>query len=314
MANDLALIKQQTADIVANRVRECQESGELNLPENYSAENAVKQAWLVLQETVDKDYKPALSVCTRGSIANALLDMIVQALNPMKKQCYFIVYGKKLTCQRSYFGNMAIAKRVDPTIKEIIAEVVYAGDTFEYDLDRGKKTITKHSQKLANVDGTKIAAAYCVLLDADGNVMNTEIMTMEEIKKAWSQSKMKPITEKGSIRVGSTHDKFTAEMAKKTVINRACKVVINSSDDSDLLIQTIRKADELNAEEELKEEIDENANQEVIDIQPEPATDQEAAPDQENENDEWTGDGEPPTEEEMAEAEQQATGTDGPGF
>jgi recombination protein RecT len=37
-----------------------------------------------------------LQACTRDSIANALLDMAVQGLNPAKKQGYFIAYGKQL--------------------------------------------------------------------------------------------------------------------------------------------------------------------------------------------------------------------------
>lgn len=45
---------------------------------------------MTLQSMTDKNRKPALTVCTKDSIANSLLDMVVQALNPVKKQCYFI--------------------------------------------------------------------------------------------------------------------------------------------------------------------------------------------------------------------------------
>jgi recombination protein RecT len=72
----------------------------------------------------------------------------------------------------------------------------------------------------------------------------------------------------------SVHDKFTDEMCKKTVINRACKNFVCTSDDSDLLIETMNRTGEYNEEDiiqtthqEVKEEIKQEANQgEIIDI------------------------------------------------
>lgn len=272
----LALLKKDTVDIVAARVRQFQESGQLHLPANYSAENAMKSAWLTLQSTVDRNGKSALEVCTKDSIANSLLDMVVQGLNPAKKQGYFIVYGNKLTFQRSYFGTMAVAMQVDNSIQNIIAEVVYEGDTFKYKINRGRKEITEHEQALENIDGGKIKAAYCLVINNDGEIVKTEIMTIDEIKKAWAQSQMKPIDEKGNIKAGTTHDKFTAEMCKKTVINRTCKPIINASSDAHLL-RSFSRTDEVIAEENAAAEIAENANKEVIDIEyeitePEPET------------------------------------------
>ena len=40
--NKLSLIQKDTVDIVAKRVREFQERGELHFPANYSPENAMK--------------------------------------------------------------------------------------------------------------------------------------------------------------------------------------------------------------------------------------------------------------------------------
>ena len=82
--NVLSLVKKDTVDIVAAKVREFQERGELHFPPNYSAENAMKAAWLKLQETTDRNGKPALQVCTKDSIANALLKMVVYGLTPLK--------------------------------------------------------------------------------------------------------------------------------------------------------------------------------------------------------------------------------------
>ena len=257
--SNLALVKKDTVDVVALKVREFQERGELHLPQNYSPDNAMKSAWLILQTTVNMDKKPALEVCTKDSIANALLDMVVQGLNPAKKQCYFIVYGNKLVCQRSYFGSMSVVKNV-AGVADVYAQVVYKGDEFEYEIKGARKKVTKHTQKIENVVAENIVAAYCIIEFDDGRE-HADIMTMDQIKKAWDKSKMNPNKE------GSTHKEYAEEMCKKTVINRACKTYINSSNDSNLLIRHFNRADEMAAEDEVAEEIENNANSEYIDVE-----------------------------------------------
>ena len=259
MSNNLALVKKDVVDVVSKKVQEFVSRGELHLPPNYSVENAMKSAWLILQNTLDKDKRPVLQNCTKDSIANALLDMAVQGLNPAKKQGYFIAYGRQLVFQRSYFGTMAVTKRVAGA-KDIFAEVVYKGDEFEYTIKNGNKYIVKHIQRIENVDPNNIVAAYCTIVFDDERQF-TDIMTWAEIQKAWSKSKNNPDRE------GSTHKEFAQEMARKTVINRACKRYLNSSDDGSLLMYHVNRADEVAAEAEVEAEIEENANQELIDIE-----------------------------------------------
>ena len=260
--NELALVKRDVVDVVSKKVQEFVSRGELHLPPNYSVGNAMKSAWLILQSTVDKDGKPVLQTCTRDSIANALLDMAVQGLNPAKKQGYFIAYGKQLVFQRSYFGTMAVTKRVTGA-KDIFAEIVYKGDEFEYEIRNGNKVITKHIQKLENVDPNNIVAAYCTIV-FDDERQYTDVMTWDEIQKAWSKSKMNPQKE------GSTHKEFPQEMARRTVINRTCKRYLNSSDDGSLLMYHVNREDEVIAEAEVEAEVETNANQEIIDVDVEP--------------------------------------------
>ena len=263
---ELALVKKDVVDVVTAKVREFQSHGELHMPANYSPENAMKSAWLILQAAVDKDKKPVLEVCTKNSIANALLDMVVQGLNPAKKQCYFIAYGKELVCQRSYFGTMAVTKQVAGA-KDIYAQVVYKGDEFLYEIKRGRKYVLKHVQSLGNIDNANIVAAYCIIEFEDGRPDYTDIMTIDQIKKAWLMSKMYPIDEKtGEVKPGSTHGKYTDQMAIKTVVNRTCKAYINSSDDSSLLIKHFNRSDEERVESDVSEEIEANANKEYIDV------------------------------------------------
>src|SRR5699024_882695 len=219
---------------------------------------------LVLQETQDRSKRPALEVCTRDSVANALLDMVVQGLNPQKKQGYFIVYGSQLTFQRSYFGTMAVTKRVTGA-KEINANVIYDGDDVDYEMVNGKITNLKHKQKFGNIDKENIIGAYATIV-IDSNTVYHELMTMEELRQAWSQSQMWGKGNKKE-KEGSTHDKFRQEMAKKTVINRACKKFLNSSDDSSLVIDHFNRQDDVIEEAKAQQKINENANKEELDFE-----------------------------------------------
>jgi recombination protein RecT len=258
-------VKKETFDMVMVKVTGLQKTGELKFPTDYAPGNALNSAWLMLQDTQDKSGAPALTVCTKASIRNAMLRMVGQGLNPDKSQCYFIVYGNKLSLQRSYFGAMHLAKSVDERIDDIYAEVVYGGDEFEYEISLGKKIIKKHAQSIKNVNKFDIVAAYAIIAYKDGTTTTT-IMTFEEIKQSWKQSKMNPFDEEGKIKATSTHGKFTAEMAMRTVINKACKPIVNSSSDKNLMAKFATENDLENAQMEAQEEIENNAN--TIEIQP----------------------------------------------
>jgi len=257
--SDLALIKRDVVDVVAERIRQFRESKQIQLPSNYSVENAMKSAWLILQSTTTKDGQPVLTACTKDSIANALLDMVVQGLNPAKKQCYFIAYGKQLVCQRSYFGTIHVVKQVAGA-RDVYAECVYEGDEFEYALDRGNKRIIKHVQRIENIKPDKIVAAYAVIVFGDERPDFVEIMTIDQIRQAWAKSRNNPDDPK------SVHRQFPEEMAKRTVINRACKRYINTSSDDHLFREHFNRADEIAEEAEFEEEVRSQANGEIIDI------------------------------------------------
>ena len=264
---------QSTVGATMTRIGEMQDGNQIQFPADYSPQNALQAAWLILQETVDRERKPVLEACTKTSIANSLLDMVVSGLNPAKKQGYFIAYGKQLSFQRSYFGSMALAKRVDPTILDIVAEVIFEGDEFEYEIVRGVRQIVKHRQTLGSIDSGKVKGAYCMIIGQEGVVQKTEIMTMKEIKKSWSKSKMKPVETNGDIKKGSTHADYLVEMCKKTIINRTCKPIINSSSDKALL-SAVNRSEFTASEQAAQTRIEENANKgEVVDLEPPPAED-----------------------------------------
>ena len=210
------------SDSVLERVSAMEQAGQLVLPQGYHAGNAVRMAWLYLQEVKSKDYKPALEVCTNNSIANCLLEMIIKGLSVAKKQCYFIVAGNQLTFWEDYRGKLMRTKR-DTDIADVHAQVVYEGDEFVYTIDElGQYQLVSHKTKLENMDIAKITAAYAIVVRKDGTKY-MELMSMAMIKKSWMQG-----APKGN---SGAHNNFTDQMCKKTVISRACKVALGSSED-----------------------------------------------------------------------------------
>lgn len=265
MSTDLVTTSKNMVAAVEARVNDMASKNELVLPADFAVNNALRSAFLTLQETTDAQKKPVLEVCTPGSISSALLNMCVQGLNPEKKQCYFIAYGDKLACQRSYFGSIALAKRVDQSIADVVATVIYEKDELDFMIEAGQRKIGYHRQSFASI-GTQVVGAYAQVISKTGEVVKTEIMTMDQIKQSWKQSKMRPVQENGDIKKGSTHDKFAEEMCKKTVINKLCKPIINSSSDATLMNAVRSSADEF-TDAQVQDEYEKNAN--VIDIESE---------------------------------------------
>lgn len=227
----------QLTDQVAGRLEDLKDEG-LALPTNYSAQNALKAAYLRLQGVKDRQGRPALSVCSQSSIANALLDMAIQGLSPAKNQCYFIVYGNELQMQRSYFGTIAVLKRLD-SVEDIDAQVIHRGDKFEIGADKiGHIVVTKFEPSFANLD-KELIGAFAFIKLTNGRVDYT-VMTKAQIDTSWAQSR----NNKNNVQ-----KKFSDEMAKRTVLNRAAKMFINTSDDSDLLTGSINAATEAEYED-----------------------------------------------------------------
>lgn len=243
---------------VLAKVEAFRATGELKIPADYSPENALKSAYLILAETKNNNNQYALDYCTQESIANALLKMVVYGLSPLKKQCDFIMYGNKLECSIEYTGNIALAKRFGG-LKEIKPNAIFEGDEFEFEInvDTGKRKIIKHKQTLESIGSKTIKGAYAVLEMKDGS-FDVEIMNIQQIKDAWNQGAMKGNS--------PAHKNFPDQMANKTVINRACKLLIRGSDDSVLIGDDDEKTIDVVAED-VTHEIDTNANKESLNFE-----------------------------------------------
>ena len=224
-----AIKQREMTDVILNRVSEMKNEG-LTLPANYNAANALNVAFLQL---VDMKIKrsPLLEVVTRKSVYESLLNMVLQGLSPAKNQVYFIPYGNELQMQRSYFGTQTALKRLQG-IKDIWANVIYEGDTFEIEIDeKGRERLKEHQTSFLNRDNP-ILGVYAIV-DTEHDDQLLTVMTKKEIDRSWAQAK-----------ANNVQKSFPQEMAKRTVINRAAKSIVNSSDDSDLLVQAINQSTE----------------------------------------------------------------------
>lgn len=239
MTNDLTQATQRSLDEqVMNSLGRLQDQG-LEMPPNYSPQNALKSAYFELANNTAGNLlqMAAGNQEMKTSISNALLDMVIQGLSPAKKQAYFIKYGSKVQLMRSYFGTMAVLDRVTGGA-DIRPVIVHEGDEFEIEMVGPDIKVVKHTTEFENLDND-IKAAYVVIKLQNGKEYTT-VMTKKQINASWSKSKMK----------GSGPQKeFPDEMAKRTVINRAAKYLINTSNDNDLFVQA--------AKETLENEFDE---------------------------------------------------------
>lgn len=229
MTNQVAQQQKPTklTDLVLDRVKQMQDTQDLSLPKNYNASNALNAAFLELQKVQDRNHRPALEVCSHDSIVKSLLDMTLQGLSPAKDQCYFIVYGRELQMQRSYFGTVAAVKRLDG-VKKVRAEVVHEKDDFEIGANEDMELVVKRFvPKFENQDN-QIIGAFAMIKTDEGT--DFTVMTKKEIDQSWAQTRQKN---------NKVQQNFSQEMAKRTVLNRAAKMFINTSDDSDLLTGAI---------------------------------------------------------------------------
>jgi recombination protein RecT len=269
----LAINQQSVTDIVGAKMNQWLKEGAIVLPRDYSIQNAMKFAWLELQTTKDLNDRPLFvdgkmqeEVGTKNSLVAALLNMAVQGMNVGKDQGYFVIFAKQVTFMRSYFGTETLTKTLEPKVKDFASAVIREGDEITYDMQYGKITNLVHKTNWAN-RSKPILGAYAVALDADGKPLAIDIMSIEEIHQSWKQSKGRPFDDQGKLKPSSYQAKFPVEACKKTVLNRLCKPIINTSTDKEILLTMIKTSDELADRAMVEDDIGQLANQgEIIDV------------------------------------------------
>ncbi|HEN0553838.1 TPA: recombinase RecT [Streptococcus agalactiae] len=224
MANELS--ERQITSGVNKRIEEKQNENFI-VPPNYSLGNALSNAYYELKNSSSGNL---LSQCTDESVYISLLDMVAQGLSPAKKQCYFIKYGDKVQLRRSYFGTMKVVKELNE-VKDIWAGVIFEGDVFKSEIVNGRRRFVSHESDWENQDNP-IKGAYCIIKDINDEEHLT-VMTKKQIDKAWSKAKTK------NVQVD-----FPDQMAMRTVINRAAKSFINTSNDSSYFVEALNRTTE----------------------------------------------------------------------
>lgn len=180
--------------------------------------------------------------CSDESIALALKDMFLQGLDPAANQCYLIpqynkVHGAmEMVLKRSYFGTMAAVKELCPEITEINSACVWGDEKFSYSYKHGKFVSLLHELDPdkpfdSHEDINTLKYVYVEIYGENERLIASEMMTAAQVRTAWLQSSntsYDKATGTKSFKADSTHMKFTSEMAKRTVINRACKNILNT--------------------------------------------------------------------------------------
>ena len=202
-------------------------NGDVILPPNYDVNDAVKALYLKTIQTVDKQKRPVLEVCTRESIEQVVQNYVSKGLNIAKNQCYLVCYGNTLTLQESYFGKQKEANAYAGIT--INSNVIYEGEKVNIVVRPNGTKIIEHTPDFSKFDTNKIVGAYAIAVNDKGEVVDSDIMTMKEIRQSWAKSSSG----------GTVHKEFPVEMTRKTVIARLAKRFINTSDDSDLLTGAI---------------------------------------------------------------------------
>ena len=120
--------------------------------------------------------------------------------------------GYEVSFQADYKGLMDVAKRADPRIHNMHADVICSNDEFEH--TEGSNRSFRHSisrESLAKGRG-EIQGAYCVVY-YEGEHYDVEILPLAELQKIMGMA---------SAKFGPNKD-WAAEMHKKAAIRRMCK-------------------------------------------------------------------------------------------
>ena len=207
-------LAQDTSDWINKNIRD----NKITVPESYNVSNEITMALMMIAQTNDKDGRPALESCSRESIMTQLRLMAQNGLSMAQKQCYPIVRKPKLCIDISYFGTISIIKRLMPGY-DVRANVIYKDDTYDYIWNEETQCyqVTNIKSSIENRDKPIVGAYGTIFEKATGKVIFSEVMSWKEILTSWSHAKTDKVQKE-----------FPQEMAKRTLIQRMCKLFLNT--------------------------------------------------------------------------------------
>ena len=173
-----------------------------------------------LTTTKDKNGDIAIMKASTESIRECALAYANGDFDFFRNQAYLIAYGDKLQFIVSKDGLACAAKKIVPGL-ELFSDIVYKGDTFEYEKVGGRTIIKKHVQPIENIT-CKIDDIVCAYATAwkDGVQIEEIIMTMKEITNALANAH-RSLTD--------FHKNNPKIMLGKFPLRQLCKKIINQN-------------------------------------------------------------------------------------
>lgn len=184
------------------------------LPRGMEADRMIRTALIAVTRN------PGLLECDKASMVSSLIEASALGLevDGVQGHGYLVPFKGKVTFMPGYKGLLELARR-SGQVSSIDARVVYEGDHFEYQY--GLDPFIKHTPGEER-DPKKLKAAYAVCRLKDGGVQ-FEVMLKVDVEAIKARS-----------RAGSSGPWVTdtAEMWRKTVLRRLCKMLPLSAQDA----------------------------------------------------------------------------------
>lgn len=225
--------KLKLIDVARNELHAMEDQFKLALPAHIPAERFARVVMTALQNN------PKLLECERRSLWGACMKAAQDGLLPDGRDGAVVPYGEdeegnrkaKVAQWMPMIGGIRKKARNSGELKDWYAHIVYAGDTFDYQLGDDPRLFHKPVPPSQRTGG--IICAYSIAVLKDGSKTAPEVMWIEDIEDIRKKSKAKK---------GPWSDPvFYPEMCRKTVARRHAKALPMSSDLDDL----IRRDDDL---------------------------------------------------------------------
>ena len=170
--------------------------------------------------------EPKIRNAKPESVVAAMMACVHLNLMPNTPEglAYIIPYGDSIQFQVGYKGLVKLAQR-SGQIKSLNAELIFEGDEWDVELGTERKLTHKPNFDVDRTDYSKVTHAYMTAVLINGDRV-FEVMTRKELDKIQNSSKAQS---------GDTPwKKWPAEMAKKSVVKRATKLLPSSDEDTRL--------------------------------------------------------------------------------
>jgi phage RecT family recombinase len=191
--------------------------------------NRVKKEISFALQTINKSAQ--LQKCSGESVLQAVVNIanVGLTLNPAAKEAYLIPRwssiskGMEASLEPSYVGMVKLLTDTG-SVKAMVCQLVYEGDTFEVDLANNLNPVT-HKPNLLQKRET-IIGVYALATLSD-NTRQVEWMTIFDIHEIRDRSETYKAFKAGKIQACTWVSDF-GEMARKTVIKRIYKYLPRS--------------------------------------------------------------------------------------